>query len=458
MVDTYITVRVATAAAIINYTNNGQTMQSTVNAVLTVDGIAVVVNDWILVKDQVADTTHNGLYQMTQLGIAGGGGQPWIIKRQGLGLMLKHDMVFQIIAGTANAGKLIRLVTADLITPGATALPGADFVEMVLNLLGDLTGDIYAANDTSKILENGTDGTNAWLQGDINANNGTEVFENGTDGTNAWTKADIQANNGTVVVSNGTDGTDAWAKTDVQANNGTVVLYNGTDGTDAWAKGDIQANNGTVVVSNGTDGTDAWIQGDVKANNGATVLVHGATGVASSYVGTINSVNNITQVNVGAVGSGAIVATENGDAYHHRTILTITNLVYAGKPAGAANEGFGALLYTLTGANVIINACYMSVALTCTGTVTADTPDVGIGTTVASGAIAVLSANPLFENVLTGQTAADVNGTATVKLLSTILDIPVANNHTIYLNMADGWAGADTITANGTVILDYMIM
>jgi hypothetical protein len=415
MVDKYITVRVATAAAILNITNNGQTMESTANAVLTIDGVNVVVNDWILVKNQVADDTQNGLYQMTQVGIAGGAGQHWILTRLGLGLMLKHNMLFHPIEGTANIGKLFRLTTVDNITPGATSIPAGDFVEDTQTILGNLTGNILATD-------------------------GTQVFENGTDGTDGWTKADIQANNGTVILSNGTDGTNAWGKTD------------------------LQANNGTVVLSKGTDGTDAHFVGDIHAENNAVVLVNGATGVGSSYIGTVNSVNNITQVNVGVVAvpaTGTLTVTENGDAYHHRTTLTLTNINFATVVPGAGALAFGELLYTFPAGNVVVTACNYNVIVTSTVLPEACATDGGIGTTLAAGAFPTLNlAGAGAENIVTGQAGVVDGATATLALISNqILSVPTANPHIVHLNIAATWSAAETISVTtGTVVLDWLFM
>lgn len=370
MVDTYISVRLATAAAILNITNNGQTMESTANAVLTVDGVAAVVDDWILVKDQAADDTQNGLYQMTQLGIAGGAGQHWILKRQGLGLMLKHNMLFHIVEGTANVGRLYRLTTADLITPGATSIPAGNFVIETQNIVGNLTGDVLATD-------------------------ATQVLENGTDGTNAWAKTDIHA------------------------------------------------------------------------DNNASVLVHGTTGTTSTYTGTVTAINNISAGNLGTVAvpaTGTIAVVENGDAYHHRTTLTITNVNFATVVAGAGALAFGELIYTLPAGNAIVTACNYNVTVTSSilpAAATVGGTDGGIGTTLAAGVFATLDlAGAGAENVVTG-TAGVVDGaTATTTLISNqILSVPTANNHTVYLNIAATWTNAETITiTTGTVVLDWIFM
>jgi hypothetical protein len=102
----------------------------------------------------------------------------------------------------------------------------------------------------------------------------------------------------------------------------------------------------------------------------------------------------------------------------------------------------------------------MDVGLTNTdSTIDADTPDVGLGTLKGDGANATLDAvGAAAENILTGQTAADVTGTKTTKGVSDqALVINPADARTIYLNIADTWAGADTmVKATGTIVIEWV--
>lgn len=171
--------------------------------------------------------------------------------------------------------------------------------------------------------------------------------------------------------------------------------------------------------------------------------------------------NDFLQGNLGAVASGLTVK-EYGSKYQHTTVLTFDgSAAVLPDIAGGANLAVGKLLYTFPAGAIRVTATKMSVAITQTdGAITADTPDVGIGTTIASGAVALLSGTAAFENILTGQTAADCNGTATVKTVDTSLVIESAGAHTVYLNVADGWAatGDDAAILSGTVTIhwDYL--
>ena len=147
---------------------------------------------------------------------------------------------------------------------------------------------------------------------------------------------------------------------------------------------------------------------------------------------------------------------EGGNAVDRWAKLTFSTTLPA--IAGGASLAVGKLIYTLPAGELLITGSSMSVAITqADGNITADTPDVGIGTTIGSGVVAVLGGTAAFENILTGQTAADCNGTATVATVATNLVVATAGNHTVYLNVADGWAadGDAGAALTGTVYLSW---
>ena len=169
-----------------------------------------------------------------------------------------------------------------------------------------------------------------------------------------------------------------------------------------------------------------------------------------------------TTKNVGTAGTG-VTAVNYGDGYKNTAVLTLDTTLPA--IAGGASLAVGKLLYTLPTGAVIIDSAYMSVAITQTeGNITADTPDVGIGTVIGSGAVAVLGGTATFENIITGQTATNCSGTATVKTSIPTAAVPLvietAGAKTIYLNVADGWAASGDSAAllTGTVVINYTFM
>jgi len=241
-------------------------------------------------------------------------------------------------------------------------------------------------------------------------------------------------------------------------------------------KGNIKVNGITVISSAGA------IIGDIQATASSisatelaatldlstkTVTLPNTSVTDAMLSNTLDlAAKTITLGNTegGVIGTAGtnVTAAHYGDGYHHTTVLTLTDVAIA--IAAAADEGNGALIYTFPAGVHIHEVSYMSVALQGGGTVNADTPDIGIGSVVASGANALLSAvGATSEDYITGQTASDCNGTATVVgplgatagILTGISLNKAADVKAVYLNVADGWAGTDTVAASGTVVLKW---
>lgn len=105
----------------------------------------------------------------------------------------------------------------------------------------------------------------------------------------------------------------------------------------------------------------------------------------------------------------------------------------------------------------------MSLALTQTQAhIDADTPNVGLGTVVASDAVSALDGTGTFMDIITQEAAANCTGTATVKsALPTAtpfaLITQAADAKTVYANFAATWAASGDAAAKltGTVILNW---
>ena len=124
--------------------------------------------------------------------------------------------------------------------------------------------------------------------------------------------------------------------------------------------------------------------------------------------------------------------------------------------AGGANLAVGKKAISFPAGDIQVISTKMALALTQTqGFVTADTPDIGIGTTIGSGVVAVLGGTAAFENILTGQTAANCSGGVTSAFVNTQLVIPAANSHDVFVNVADGWAasGDDALGLTGSFVI-----
>lgn len=165
---------------------------------------------------------------------------------------------------------------------------------------------------------------------------------------------------------------------------------------------------------------------------------------------------------VGTPGGAYAVAGEYGNPYRHHTLLTVATTLPA--IAGGANLGVGKLLYTFPAGPILVNSVFMSLGITQTqGNINADTPDVGMGTVIASGAVAVLGGTATFENLVNGVAAANCTGTATaaggVPTAGVPLAIAAGAAHTVHFNCADGWAASGDAAAllAGYVIIDWSI-
>ncbi len=168
----------------------------------------------------------------------------------------------------------------------------------------------------------------------------------------------------------------------------------------------------------------------------------------------------VNTTNIGTAATG-VTAVESGDGGQHTTVLTVSSVLPA--IAGGADAAVGKLLYTLPAGACIVNMAYMSMSINQTeSNINADTPDVGLGTTIGSGANALLSdVGAAAENILTGQTAADCAGLVKVKTVADqVLVIEAGGDHTIYFNAADGWAadGDSAAVLAGTVVLHWQFM
>lgn len=160
----------------------------------------------------------------------------------------------------------------------------------------------------------------------------------------------------------------------------------------------------------------------------------------------------------GTVNTG-VTAVETKSGLQHATKLTFSALAVA-PIVGAADEAVGKLLYTLPVGAILVRAAHMNVALTDTADlIDADTPEVGLGTTIGSGANATLGAvDAAAENIIVGQVADDVNGTyLSVGITNQGFVIPASGDKGVYLNVADGWAGADAgLKVSGSVVLEWV--
>ena len=212
----------------------------------------------------------------------------------------------------------------------------------------------------------------------------------------------------------------------------------------------LPAGATTTVLVGGGAAAPVWT---TATGTGAPVRAGSPT-----FTTQITTPKVITSGNNGTANTG-VTAVEYGDGYQHTTILTVSQ-VDALTTADLASIADGYLLYTFPAGAIIINYAYMSMGMTATTEQLGDTPDVGLGTVIATGAVDLLNGTATFENIITGQTAV-ANGTAEIKTALPTAGVPFiiesGDAHTIHFNVADAWADdtSTDLTANiaGTVVI-----
>ena len=153
-------VRLATAAALpANTYNNGAsgvgaTLTANANGALSVDGVAAVVGNRILVKNEVAQA-NNGVYTVTQ---TGSGAAPYILTRatdfdsSGAGVdQIDAGDFFLVTAGSTQSNTSWVQQTPLPITVGTTALVFTQFAAPVLYSAGTgltLAGTVFSITNT----------------------------------------------------------------------------------------------------------------------------------------------------------------------------------------------------------------------------------------------------------------------------------------------------------------------
>lgn len=151
-----------------------------------------------------------------------------------------------------------------------------------------------------------------------------------------------------------------------------------------------------------------------------------------------------------------ISVTEIVNGRHHITKFDLSGFT-VGASVAAADLAFGAQIYTFPAGTIQVKSSTIALGVAGSGAgCDADTPDLGLGTTVGVGAVAVLGGTAAFENVMTGQTMNDCAGTVENAGVATTLAILPADSHNLFLNMADGWAAAATFTATGSITVEWV--
>ena len=169
-----------------------------------------------------------------------------------------------------------------------------------------------------------------------------------------------------------------------------------------------------------------------------------------------------TGANLGV--SAATSVKEYGDGFNHVTVLTATALALPDIADNAA-KAVGDLIYTLPAGAIILEAVYANIIVAPAGAENdAVSADVGVGSTIATGAVAVLDGTLGFEDMLTGFAVTTDDATASVSAQQSTAGGPMfvasGDDHTVHVNVAATWlsSAAQTCTYTGTVVLIWKFL
>jgi hypothetical protein len=219
--------------------------------------------------------------------------------------------------------------------------------------------------------------------------------------------------------------------------------------------------------------TATAIANTASAINGTVGAVTPAAGAFTTLAasGAVTFAGLVTNTSGAGTVTEALTTTaaEHGSGIDHLTVLTCTAFT-VGTTADNAALGIGASLYTFPAGTILVDSTSMVGSLTATMDVTTDTPEVGLGTVIASGVVSVLSGTATFEDLLDGNAsgtggdtvAPDVAGTTFYKTSSFTAPICIktsgGKSHTVFLNAADTWADVTTaglLTFTGVITLKW---
>jgi hypothetical protein len=186
------------------------------------------------------------------------------------------------------------------------------------------------------------------------------------------------------------------------------------------------------------------------------------TNIANLTNGTTVRTGRIQNSATAGTPESGVTAVNYGDGTNIVTVLTVTDL-NLGTVAAGGNFATGALAYTFPAGVHALEVTNVNLGVIGDLAVQADTPEIGIGSVVASGAVGVLNGTAEFMDYVTEQTMADVNGTPTVGLflptagaLSGIALNEAGDVKALNINIADNWAGASAaLLCSGTITLKW---
>lgn len=198
-----------------------------------------------------------------------------------------------------------------------------------------------------------------------------------------------------------------------------------------------------------------------------------ATALSSLMAGLANVTGAVAASTVGTVTTAATTsAAEYTVGVNHVTKLTMTNFV-VGTGGDNASLGIGAKFYSFPAGTILVKKATLVGGTTLDADVTTGSPEVGIGTVIASGAVSILSGTATFEDIIDGNasgTGGDTTGNLTGATIykasdgstrdGVVIKATGGKSRDLYLNVAVAWpnsaSGTLAVTFTGTIVLEWM--
>ena len=391
-------VRLATAAALpANTYNNGTsgvgaTLTGSANGALSVDGVAVVAGNRILVKNEVTQA-NNGVYTVTQVG---NGSTAYILTRatdfdtSGAGTnQIDAGDFFLVTAGSTQSNTSWVQQTPLPIVIGTTAIVFSQFAAPVLYTAGTgltLAGTVFSITNT---------GVSASTYGSASSVPVLAINAQGqvtSASSSSISIAASQITSGTLPIANGGTGAGsasaAFNALSPITSNGDLIIGNGANSATRLGIG----ANGYILTSNGT--TAFW-------NPAPSSMVYPGAGIP-------NSTGSAWGTSYTTTGSGTVVALSSSPVFTNPNLgtpsaATLTNAT--GLPISTGVSDLGTDVSTALGVNVGTAGAFV-VNGGALGTPSSGTLTNATGLPLTTGVTGTLSAS----NGGTGITSPGTNG------------------------------------------------
>ena len=301
----------------------------------TLDGVTLVLNDRILVKDQSLGK-ENGIYRVATLGTGSNG--TWVRAYDAnADISVTSGQVVPVTEGTQNGGHIFLLSTSDPITVGSTSLTyvSAGFNSAGINAITNSNVSTSTTTGALTVAGGVGIGGNIYVGGNENIAGNSNVGNLGTTGS-------ITASN---TVTGGNLSTGGTLNVTGNANVGNLGTTGSITASSTVTGGNLSTGGNLNVTGNANVG-NLGTSGSVIAS---TLTSNVATGTAPLTVTSTTYVANLNVATAGNLvnGNSNVIVTANGNitmgSAGNAAILTVTgtgaNISGTANISGNANTG-----------------------------------------------------------------------------------------------------------------------